>query len=244
MITATEESPASPTGPHPRHNPFRVHGRKHGHVKAARQAELEAIIQELDPATADSRAGWLALLGADPDQGRLILEIGFGSGIYLAGMAARYPRDRWIGVDLFLEGFASLIKQLTADGTTNIRVFRGSAQEFLTCRTPDAALDRVVIHFPDPWPKKRHHKRRLIQPEFLDLLAAKMRTGALLDLATDWPDYAEWMQDCLEGHSAFVNRMAAGGFALQPEEWIVTRFQQKGLDQGRPTWHLAYRKTG
>ncbi|MBF0155016.1 MAG: tRNA (guanine(46)-N(7))-methyltransferase TrmB, partial [Magnetococcales bacterium] len=140
-----------------------------------------------------------------------------------------------IGIEVFLEGIASLLRKLAANGQRNVRVVRGHAHPILRDLLPDASIDRVIINFPDPWPKKRHHKRRLIQTEFLDLLALKMRPQGRLTLATDWQEYAEWMAATISVHPAFV-----GGPSAPPEEWIVTRFQEKGHLAGRPTFYFSY----
>ena len=126
------------------------------------------------------------------------------------------------------------------ESLTNIRVSTQDIHLVLQESIPPASLDRVLIHFPDPWPKRSHHKRRLIQTEFLDLLATRMRPGSLLDLATDWPPYAEWMREVLREHAAFDRPGDPDDFDPEPDNWVATRFQRKAQEAGRPTFHLIY----
>jgi tRNA (guanine-N7-)-methyltransferase len=176
------------------------------------------------------------------DSAKLWLEIGFGNGEFLAHLAALHPQDSFIGVDVFLEGVSALLRRLERQGSVNVRVAVDNANIVMLEKIPLDSLDRVIINFPDPWPKKRHNKRRLIQKAFLDLLAPRMRRGALISLATDWAEYSEWMLDHLDSHKDFVNTVKAGSFAPQPQEWLTTRFQNKGQKAGRPARHLLFQK--
>ncbi|MBF0322473.1 MAG: tRNA (guanosine(46)-N7)-methyltransferase TrmB, partial [Magnetococcales bacterium] len=201
------------------------------------RAQLEETLSRYHLEPRSERETFLRQWGRAATSGMLWVEIGFGNGDYLAHIAERHPQDAMVGVEVFLEGIASLTRKLDLAGRHNVRVVRGHAHPILRDMLPDNAIDRVIVNFPDPWPKKRHHKRRLIQPEFLDLLAMKIRPGGRLTLATDWQEYAAWMETILGAHPAFV-----GGPSPPPEEWIVTRFQQKGHQAGRPALHLAYER--
>ncbi|ABK42931.1 tRNA (guanine-N(7)-)-methyltransferase [Magnetococcus marinus MC-1] len=222
---------------------FKTHGRKKGKVNDTRLARIEAglLALSLPPGSAD-RGALIDQLGGNGQSQRVILEIGFGNGETLAALAARHPEDCFIGIDVFLEGFGTLLNRLTRGDISNVRLVCQNALQVLLERIPDASLDGVIINFPDPWRKKRHFKRRIVQTEFLDALAPKMRSGADLTLATDWANYAEWMVAHLEPHTAFVNQAEPGPFAAPPPWWIETNFERKGVAAGRIIRHLHYKK--
>ncbi len=219
---------------------YKLHGRKKGFLKARDEGYLEEKLPELILVGGEDKAALLQQFPPSEGKARLWLEIGFGNGEFLAHMAALHPQDRFIGVDVFLEGVSALLRRLERQGSSNVRVALENANIVLLEKIPANALDRVVINFPDPWPKKRHHKRRLIQKEFLDLLFEKMRSGAEVSLATDWEEYAWWMLEHLNAHSGFSNSIASGGFAQEPDDWLETSFQRKGKKAGRPARHLLF----
>ncbi len=222
----------------------RTYGRKKGHLTPRDEERLARLMPVLDLPAAADRQTLMQSLGAGAGA-RLWLEIGFGNGVCLAALAARHPQDRFLGLDVFQEGIAALLGRVEREGLDNVRIVAEGVHSVLRSRIPTAALDRVIINFPDPWPKKRHHKRRLVQGPFLDRLADRMTPGGMLTLATDWQNYAEWMLAVLEAHPAFENRTpdpARDGYAPPPEGWVETRFQQKGLAAGRPTWHLLFQR--
>lgn len=221
---------------------FRVYGRKRGHLSSSEIVWLEEILPRFQLAKAEDREALLAQLGANPQQARLVLEVGFGNGQFLAPLAAINPADRFIGAEVFQEGIAALIKRLEPEAIGNVRIVPDDARAALTHFIPPRSLDWVIVNFPDPWPKKRHHKRRIIQPGFLDLLADRMQAGALLTLATDLEEYAWWMTRVLEAHPEFSNLSAPEPFAPQPEFWHETRFQTKGIQAGREIFHLAWQR--
>ncbi|MBF0133681.1 MAG: tRNA (guanosine(46)-N7)-methyltransferase TrmB [Magnetococcales bacterium] len=222
---------------------FKLHGRKKGILKRGESAWLPERLKALAPPWRGSRAETLSHWGADPANARLWLEIGFGNGETLTHLAAHHPGDRWIGIDVFMEGISALVRRLERLEHHNVAVEAGNVLEILATRNITAMFDRVIINFPDPWPKKRHHKRRLIQTDFLDVLATAMVAGGVVTLATDWPEYGTWMQEHLEGHSKFTNLHGPLQPAPEPDLWLPTRFQQKGEIAGRPILHLAYRRT-
>ena len=215
-------------------------GRKKGKLGPQAAERLKTLLPQLSPPQAPDRDTLLRQWDANPETSRLFLEIGFGNGQFLAAMAAQYAQDRFIGVEVFLEGVAGLLGRVQHAGLTNVCILTRSIHEVLVDAIPAESLDRVIINFPDPWPKRAHHKRRLIQSGFLDFLATRMRPGAALNLATDWPPYAQWMLDVLEVHPAFQNQDAPGRFIAAPVDWVETSFQRKALEAGRATFHLAY----
>ncbi|MBF0628041.1 MAG: tRNA (guanosine(46)-N7)-methyltransferase TrmB [Magnetococcales bacterium] len=236
-----DSSPLSDSTPPPEWKQ-KVHGRKRGFITPREKIWLDETLPAFRPPAASSREEMLALLGADPTKARLVLEIGFGNGQFLAPLAAQHPEDRFIGVEVFQEGMAALIRRLQKDQTTNTRIHPDDARVFLREGIPTHALDWVIINFPDPWPKKRHHKRRIVQTELLDLLVERMVPQGLLTLATDWEEYALWMAEVLEAHAGFENLAAPERFAPRPDFWQQTRFETKGVDAGRTIHHLAWRR--
>lgn len=178
-----------------------------------------------------------AVFGRDA---RRSLEIGFGNGDTLAELARRHPDEDFIGAEVHRPGVGRLLNALEAEGLTNVRVACEDAVQLCTQRLPDACLDAVLIYFPDPWPKKRHHKRRLLQPEFAALLAGKLRSGGRLHFATDWRDYAEQALAVLSACPALTNTVA--GYAPRPAERPATRFERRGLKLGHEVFDLVFRK--
>ena len=166
-------------------SPFTPFGRKKGKIGPQASRRLDELLPGLGVPSVADRTSLLQQLQADPDQTRLYLEVGFGNGETLASLATQQRQDRFIGVEVFLEGVAALLGRLQQKGLTNVRVMTKNVYEVLLEVIPPDSLDRVIINFPDPWPKRSHHKRRLIQAQFLDVLAARMRPAATLNLATD-----------------------------------------------------------
>ncbi|WP_234379518.1 tRNA (guanosine(46)-N7)-methyltransferase TrmB [Streptomyces caniscabiei] len=172
----------------------------------------------------------------------VVLEIGFGMGEATARMAAADPDTNVLAVDVHTPGQGNLLNLADQGGLSNVRVANGDAIILLReMLTPDS-LDGLRVYFPDPWPKKRHHKRRLIQPEFLTLVASRLRPGAVVHCATDWEPYAEQMLDVLTAHPDFENTRADGGFAPRPAFRPLTRFEGQGLDKGHVVNDLLFRR--
>ncbi|MFF6780819.1 tRNA (guanosine(46)-N7)-methyltransferase TrmB [Streptomyces sp. NPDC012510] len=172
----------------------------------------------------------------------VVLEIGFGMGEATALMAAADPETNVLAVDVHTPGQGNLLNLADRDGLSNIRVANGDAIILLREMLPPGSLDGLRVYFPDPWPKKRHHKRRLIQPEFLTLVASRLRPGAIVHCATDWEPYAEQMLDVLTAHPEFENTRADGGFAPRPDFRPLTRFEGQGLDKGHVVNDLLFRR--
>ena len=172
----------------------------------------------------------------------VVLEIGFGMGEATAQMAAADPDTNILAVDVHTPGQGNLLNLADRSGLTNVRVANGDAIILLReMLTPDS-LDGLRVYFPDPWPKKRHHKRRLIQPEFLDLVATRLKPGAIVHCATDWEPYAQQMLEVLSAHPDFENTQADGGFAPRPAFRPLTRFEGQGLDKGHAVNDLLFRR--
>ena len=169
-----------------------------------------------------------------------ILEIGFGMGETTAAIAAAHPEYDYLGIEVHTPGVGSLLNRIDALGLANVRVIQHDAVEVLERMLPPDSLDGVHIFFPDPWPKKRHHKRRLIQSAFVTLLASRMKPGAYLHVATDWQDYAEHILAVLSAAPQLAN--TAEGFAQRPEYRPLTKFEGRGLALGHRVWDIVFRK--
>lgn len=184
-----------------------------------------------------------AVLDLDAVFGRAaphILEIGFGMGEGLAEIAAAGPQHDYLGVEVHTPGVGALLKQLGERGLDNVRVVQHDAVEVLERMLAPASLAGIHIFFPDPWHKKRHHKRRLIQPPLVALLASRLAPGGYIHLATDWQDYAEQMLAVLSAEPQLRNTTA--GYAPRPDTRPLTKFEQRGLRLGHGVWDLLFRR--
>ncbi|MFA5081023.1 MAG: tRNA (guanosine(46)-N7)-methyltransferase TrmB [Hydrogenophilaceae bacterium] len=167
-----------------------------------------------------------------------ILEIGFGMGDSTATIAASLPGNDYLGVEVHTPGVGALLKRIGEGNLTNLRIVQHDAVEVLDHMIADASLDGIHIFFPDPWPKKKHHKRRLIQPAFVTKLASKLKPGAYLHLATDWEDYAGQMLEVLSGERTLAN--TARDYAPRPDYRPLTKFEKRGLRLGHGVWDLIF----
>ena len=172
----------------------------------------------------------------------VVLEIGSGMGESTAVMAARAPGVDHLAVEVYQPGLAQLLLRAEQAGITNLRLLRGDAQDLLTEHIAPERLHSVRIYFPDPWPKRRHHKRRLVRPEFVALVSTRLAPGGLLHLATDWQPYATEMLAACTGEPALRNA-AGAGYAERPAERPVTKFEQRALDEGRTVRDLLFIRT-
>jgi tRNA (guanine-N7-)-methyltransferase len=171
---------------------------------------------------------------------RRILEIGFGMGETTARIAAGHPQHDYLAIEVHTPGVGSLLARIAGAGLTNLRVIQHDAVEVVRDMIPPGSLDGVHIFFPDPWPKKRHHKRRLIQPPFVALLASRMKPGAYLHVATDWEDYAQQILEALTNEPLLEN--SAGGYAPRPDHRPLTKFESRGLKLGHRVWDVIFRR--
>ena len=215
--------------------PQQPHGalRSYGRIKArpikAKQAEL---LGSLGPKVEIPESSF-APRDLMPEAKAFWLEIGFGGGEHMAGQAERSPETLIIGVEPFLNGVASALRHVEERGLTNVRIHQGDARE-VAARLPDGCLDRVFILFPDPWPKSRHHKRRIIQPEFLVELARLLKPGGGLRFATDWAEYATWTRKRLLASGLFAPVDADP--AVPPADHLTTRYEEKRLGDCPPVF--------
>ncbi len=170
----------------------------------------------------------------------VVLEIGFGMGETTAAIAAALPGTNFLGIEVHRPGVGALLARVAALSLANVRVIRHDAVEVVTHMITPGALAGVHVFFPDPWPKKRHHKRRLLQPAFVHLLATRLAPGGYLHAATDWEDYAQEMLATFAAEALLVNSVE--GFAPRPATRPLTKFEARGTKLGHGTWDLVFRR--
>jgi len=173
-------------------------------------------------------------------EGRRVLEVGFGMGASLLTMAEAAPETNFIGVEVHQPGVGKLLHGMSESGVDNIRIYRHDAVEVLRDCIPGSSLDAVHIYFPDPWHKKRHHKRRLIQHSFVTLVTSKLKPGGVLHLATDWENYAEHIMEVLSSSEHLRNTCGEEQFAPRPAYRPLTKFEQRGERLGHGVWDLVF----
>ncbi len=171
---------------------------------------------------------------------RKVLEIGFGMGDATAKIAQTLPDVDFLAVEVHAPGVGALLKLIQEGDIENIRIIQHDAVEVLQNMLPEASLDGVHIFFPDPWHKKRHHKRRLIQAEFVQLLCSRLKKGAYLHVATDWQEYAEWVLEVLSAEPQLKN--TANDYAEKPDYRPLTKFENRGIKLGHGVWDLVFTK--
>jgi len=222
-----------------RHRAIRSFVRREGRITEAQKRALEELLPRYGIDTGNTALDFVALFGRDAP---VHVEVGFGNGEALAAMAAAHPQNNYLGIEVHRPGVGALLRRIEAEGLTNVRVACTDAKELLEQRIPAASLSAVYIFFPDPWHKKRHHKRRLVQIEFVELLAHKLKPGGLLHLATDWEDYAQHMLAVLSAAKGFENTSGSSQYAPRPETRPCTRFERRGQRLGHGVWDLLFHR--
>lgn len=175
-------------------------------------------------------------------RGARILEIGFGNGASLAEMATEHPENDYLGIEVHRPGVGNLLLQIEKQSLNNIRVSNDDAIEVLEQQIPDESLDDVYLFFPDPWHKKKHHKRRIVQPAFVNLIQRKLKPGGIFHMATDWENYAEHMMAAMSTAAGFKNIAGEGQYTARPAYRPLTKFEQRGHRLGHGVWDLVFRK--
>ncbi|MGH8197055.1 MAG: tRNA (guanosine(46)-N7)-methyltransferase TrmB [Steroidobacteraceae bacterium] len=171
-----------------------------------------------------------------------VLEIGYGNGDTLIELAATSPDTDFLGVEVHAPGIGHCLLAIESRGLANVRLIAHDAVEVLETQLPPASFDEILLYFPDPWPKKRHHKRRIIQPPFAALLGSRLKPGGILRIATDWQPYAEWMLEVLNAEPALANVSAEGRWTGDPAARGSTRFERRGRRLGHEVFNLEYRR--
>ncbi len=210
---------------------------RQGRLTIAQQRAVETLLPEFGIAYAPEL---LDLAGVFGRQAPKILEIGFGMGAATAEIARNHPESDYLGIEVHTPGVGNLLRLIEEQSLSNLRVIQHDAVEVLRDMVADAVLDGVHIFFPDPWPKKRHHKRRLLQAEFVRLLCAKLKPGGYLHFATDWEEYAQWTLEVLSAEPLLTN--TANGYAPKPEYRPETKFERRGLNLGHGVWDIVFRR--
>ena len=170
------------------------------------------------------------------------LEIGFGNGESLVQMAALYPERNYLGIEVHPPGVGHCLLKAAEADIDNLRLVNQDAMQVLRDHIPAASLAGLQLFFPDPWHKKRHHKRRIVQPDFLALAARSLQPGGIFHAATDWRDYAEHILRLLHEHPAFENLSADGTYIPRPQDRPLTKFEQRGQRLGHGVWDLQFKR--
>ena len=220
------------------HRPIRSFVLRQGRVSNAQRRAHEILMPKYGiPFSEEKRLDLDQIFGRSAPK---FLEIGFGMGETTAHIAKAHPQNDYLAVEVHTPGVGSLLKQIEELALANIRIIHRDVVEVLQHALPLECLEGVHIFFPDPWPKARHHKRRLIQPEFISLLCRYLKPGGYVHAATDWEDYAEQILRVLSDEPRLIN--TAGDYAPRPEYRPLTKFEQRGLRLGHGVWDVIFRK--
>lgn len=213
--------------------------RREGRLTKGQQRALDELFPLYGLEQSDKLIDLAALFSREADT---VLEIGFGNGASLAEMAKADPDHNYLGIEVHRPGVGNLLLQIEAQQIGNLRVMCADAVEVVERMIPDASLARVQLFFPDPWHKKKHHKRRIVQPNFVQLLRRKLKTGGVLHMATDWQDYAEHMLAVMSEAEGFLNLSGEGNYAERPAYRPLTKFEQRGHRLGHGVWDLLFER--
>ncbi|MBL8327268.1 MAG: tRNA (guanosine(46)-N7)-methyltransferase TrmB [Rubrivivax sp.] len=226
-------SDLSPSTPH---RPIRSFVVRAGRMGSGQKRALELLSERFVLPCSPAAPDWAAVFGREAPR---VLEIGFGMGDATARIAAQQPATDFIGVEVHPPGVGALLQRIENQALGNLRIIQHDAVEVLQQMIAPRSLAGVHIYFPDPWHKKRHHKRRLIQAPFVELLCSRLAPGSYLHCATDWQPYAEQMLQVLTDCPQLLN--SAEGYAPRPSWRPLTKFEQRGLQRGHGVWDLLFR---
>lgn len=216
-----------------------LYGRRQNHKLRAGQS---ALVEELLPGIAVPETGPLTAARLFGDNRPIELEIGFGAGEHLAAQAADRPGHGFIGCEPFLNGVVGALGHVRDRTLANVRLHMGDALDVVE-RLPDASLERLYLLHPDPWPKARHAKRRMVNDGPLDLFAAKLRPGGEFRLGTDDPTYCRWAMMVMNRRTDFIwDAQTPADFLTRPDDWPGTRYEAKARREGREVWYFRYRR--
>lgn len=210
-----------------------------GRASKRQQQGLELWLQHYELTMGTNPWDYAAIFGRTA---AVIVEIGFGMGASLFTMASENPQQDYIGIEVHKAGVGALVADIHEHQLTNLRVVSHDAVEVFQSQLPDNSLAGVQIFFPDPWHKKRHHKRRLIQPAFIELLVQKIKPGGFIHCATDWQEYAEYILEVLGAEPRIHNQNPAGDYSPRPDSRPLTKFEQRGERLGHGVWDLIFIK--
>ena len=190
----------------------------------------------------DYQSSSIALTDVFNRDSHVVLEIGFGMGASLVEMAQNASDKDYIGIEVHKPGVGACLKSAVDAGINNIRVMNHDAVEVLQNMLEDNSLSTVQLFFPDPWHKKRHHKRRIVQPEFVELLRQKLKVGGVFHMATDWENYAEHMLEVMTNATGYKNQSETGEYVPRPDHRPLTKFEDRGHRLGHGVWDLMFEK--
>jgi len=219
--------------------PIRSFVRREGRMTPSQERAFNILWQQYGLELQNQRLDYQQIFGRTAP---CVLEIGFGMGQSLLQQAQQNPHQDYLGIEVHRPGVGALLAGIEKYNLQNIRIFCADAVEVLKQCIPDASLDLIQIFFPDPWPKRRHHKRRLIQADLVNLLHNKLKFMAKLHLATDWQDYADQMLTVLSDASGWKNLAGENQFSPRPPERPLTKFEQRGEKLGHGVWDLLFEK--
>ncbi len=219
-----------------RRRPIRSFVLRQGRLTAAQQRAIETAMPRYGVPYAPQMLALDALFGRK--ESPKVLEIGFGMGDSTAAIAAANPDIDYLGIEVHGPGVGNLLRLIGASDLKNVRLIQHDAVEVLNNMIADGSLEGVHIFFPDPWHKKRHHKRRLIQGPFVNMLCSKLKAGAYLHVATDWQEYAEWVLEVLNAEPLLQN--TAADYAPRPDYRPLTKFEKRGINLGHGVWDLIF----
>jgi len=211
-----------------------------GRTTEGQQKALDDVWPIMGLEVKDGPVVFSELFGRDAP---VVLEIGFGMGDSLIEMASQQPEKNYIGIEVHRPGVGRLLSRAQEAGLSNIRVYAEDAIEVLAECIPDNSLDVLQLFFPDPWHKKKHHKRRIVQPEFAQTVRKKLKIGGYFHMATDWENYAEHMMEVMTSAEGYQNKAGEGVFSPQPDWRPVTKFQKRGERLGHGVWDLMFERT-
>jgi len=219
------------------YRPIRSFVRREGRLTAGQQRALDELYPRYG---VDWSGGRIDLAAGFGQSAPLVLDIGFGDGDALAAMAAAHPDRNYLGVEVYRTGTGRLLRRIESEGLANLRVLIADASELLRDGLAPESLAGVQLFFPDPWTKKRHHKRRIVQADWLARVADRLQPGGFLHMATDWADYAEWMRLLSDAEPRLEN--PHGGYAPDPGDRPETRFERRGRRKGHEVFDLILRR--
>ena len=240
-MTGTAPQPPKPFTPNPGHREIRSFVLRQGRFTPAQQRAFDELWPRFGLDYSGESRDYDTVFGR---QALRVMEIGFGNGDALRFAARQDPARDYIGLEVHAPGVGRLLNALAEDDSDHVRLYHHDAVEVLRHEVAEGSLDEVRIYFPDPWHKKRHNKRRLIQPAFAELLVSRLRVGGRLHAATDWQDYAEQMWDVLDATPGLVNRAGPRGHVPRPDWRPQTHFETRGQKLGHGVWDLVYDKSG
>ena len=226
-----------PSGANAAHRPVRSFVLRQGRMSPAQQRALDTLLPRLGIAYAPAPLDFANTFGRNAP---VILEIGFGMGETTAAIAAAQPQNDFVGLEVHGPGVGALLNRVDAAGLANVRVIQHDAVDVIEHMIPAASLEGIHVYFPDPWPKKRHHKRRLLQPAFVHALAQRLSAGGYLHAATDWDDYAQEILATFSAEPLLAN--TAADFSERPAWRPQTKFETRGLKLGHGVRDLVFRR--